>query len=91
MGGQAAERRPGDEMKLTKGHKQVKCYADGGAVGSEYGTPTYARAVLARVGIGDGYGNPKKGKKEKAPPAAANAVEGFKASMTKRKKALDDI
>ena len=47
-------------------------YADGGKVlKSDYGTPTYPRAVLARVGVGDGYGNPKK---QKDPPAPAKKV-----------------
>lgn len=41
-------------MKLTKGHKQVKCYADGGAVGK----PTFLKSVAAKVAgdkVSDGY------------------------------------
>lgn len=54
---------------------------------SEYGKPTYARAVMARVGIGDGYGNPKKAKeptKQTVDPSIGGAVS----AMQKRKEML---
>ena len=67
-------------------HMRFKGYADGGKV-----EPTYARAVAARLGWGDGYGNPKEAPKPKekrmlvanAPATLGNVVE-------KRKKMLDE-
>ena len=57
--------------KLTKGHKQVRCYADGGKVKSEYGKPSYAKSVAAKVAgskVSDGYNwFPKARDKMKAP------------------------
>lgn len=54
-------------MKLTKGHKQVKCYADGGVVGK----PTLAKSIAAKVAgsaVSDGYDwFPKAKGKMKAP------------------------
>jgi hypothetical protein len=73
--------------KLTKGHKQVKCYADGGKI-----EPTYGRALLAKVGIGDGYGNSKNPPKPKKPREmnVGNATSEFGNVMAKRKKMLDE-
>lgn len=74
----------------------MKCkprkYADGGKVlKSEYGEPTYARAVLARVGVGDGYGNPKKAKaKQPERMTVANAAVTLPETIAKRKKMLDE-
>lgn len=61
---------------------------------SEYGKPTYARAVLARVGIGDGYGNPKRNAlfvPERERMNVANAPEKLEKVVSKRKKMLDDL
>jgi hypothetical protein len=65
---------------------------------SEYGKPTYTRAVLARVGIGDGYGNPKKVGTPYPPPKPkaermniANAPVTLPETIAKRKKMLDDL
>jgi hypothetical protein len=62
---------------------------------SEYGKPTYARAVLAKVGIGDGYGNPKKVGTPFVPPQermnVANAPAKLGGVINKRKKMLDDL
>jgi hypothetical protein len=78
----------------SKCHKKtMKHYADGGKViKSEYGEPTFTRAVLANFGVGDGYGNPKKQPK---PPSKdermniANAPEEFQNVISKRKQMLD--
>ena len=70
--------------KYTKGHKQVKCYADGGKV-----EPTFGRALMARVGIGDGYGNAKNPPKPKR-MTVSNATETFGSTLAKRKKMLDE-
>ena len=59
-----------------------------------YGKPTYARAVLARVGIGDGYGNPKRNAvfvPERERMTVANAPEKLQTVISKRKKMLDDL
>lgn len=72
-------------------------YANGGKVissESEYGKPTFARAVLAKAGIGDGYGNPKNAPKPKDPNAdkrltISNAPSKFSETIAKRKAALD--
>jgi hypothetical protein len=56
---------------------------------TEYGKPTYARAVLARVGIGDGWGNPKKMTKTSTPYTLPTTP--VKQAVTNRKKMLDDI
>lgn len=66
--------------------------ADGGKVLSSetiYGRPTYGRAVLARVGVGDGYGNPKP-KKAKPKMSISNAKEGMTELVSNRKKMLDE-
>jgi len=55
---------------------------------SEHGKPTYARAVLARVGVGDGYGNPKKQPKRLTVASAPTKMAGV---VSKRKKMLDEI
>jgi hypothetical protein len=69
-----------------------KC-ADGGKVkGSEYGKPTYARSVMAKVGIGDGYGNPKNAPKDKNADkrmSISNAPSKFGEAMAKRKEELN--
>jgi len=62
---------------------------------SEYGKPTYARAVLAKFGVGDGWGNPKKVATPYTPPQdrmnVANAPEKLGGVINKRKKMLDDL
>ena len=63
---------------------------------SEYGKPTYARAVLARVGIGDGYGNPKRNavfvpERERERMTVANAPAKMESVVAKRKKMLDEL
>jgi hypothetical protein len=55
---------------------------------SEYGKPTMARAVMAKVGIGDGYGNPKKAKQSNR-MNVSNATEKLPSVLAKRKKELD--
>lgn len=66
----------------------MKKRADGGKVkGSEYGKPTFARAVAARVGIGDGYGNAKPEPKRMS---VSNAATTMGDVMAKRKKALNE-
>lgn len=57
---------------------------------SEYGKPTYARAVLARVGIGDGYGNPRKNPTKVGTPYRLPQT-AVKTAVNSRKKMLDDI
>lgn len=69
--------------------KMRKC-ADGGKAGSEYGKPTFARAVMARVGIGDGYGNAAKAKPEEKRMNVSNAPTAMKDVMAKRKAALNE-
>ena len=71
--------------KYTKGHKQVKCYADGGKV-----EPTFGRALMARVGIGDGYGNAKNPPKPAKRMNVGNATETLGSVVAKRKKMLDE-
>lgn len=73
-------------------HMRFKGYADGGkVVKSEYGEPTYPRAVMARVGVGDGYGNPKSSPKPKEKRMnVGNAAVEFGNVMAKRKKMLDE-
>lgn len=76
-------------MKLTKGHKQVKCYADGGKVlAEEYGAgkPTFGKAVKARLGFGDGYGKPKGAYK----PVTKQGKD-LQSAVTSRKKMLDEM
>jgi len=62
---------------------------------TEYGKPTYARAVMARLGVGDGWGNPKKVATPYKPPQQrmniANAAVTMPETIAKRKKMLDDI
>jgi len=70
--------------KLTKGNKQVSCYADGGKV-----KPTYVRSVMAKLGVGDGYGNPKN-PKDVNRLSISNSPGKFSETMSKRKKALAD-
>ncbi len=76
----------------------VRVYADGGKiVDREYGTPTFGKALAAKVGIGDGYSyRPKKAPKAKDPNAdkrmsISNAPEKLPDMIAKRKKMLDDI
>jgi hypothetical protein len=54
---------------------------------TEYGKPTYARAILERVGIGDGWGNPKKAK-EPPKKAADPSIGGAVNAIQERKKML---
>lgn len=70
----------------------MKRKADGGKVkGSEYGKPTYARAVMARVGVGDGYGNPKtQPKAESKRMSVSNSTAAMSDVVSKRKKMLDE-
>ena len=65
---------------------------------TEYGKPTYARAVLARAGVGDGWGNPKKMTKTSTPYKPpqermniSNATVTLPETVAKRKKMLDDL
>lgn len=76
----------------------VRVYADGGkVVNREYGTPTYGKALAAKVGVGDGYSYmPKKAPRAKDPDAGkrmsiSNAAQKLPETMAKRKKMLDDI
>jgi len=57
---------------------------------TEYGKPTYARAVLARVGIGDGWGNPRKNQTKSSTPYTLPTTP-VKTAAEKRKKMLDDL
>lgn len=57
---------------------------------TEYGKPTYARAVLARVGIGDGWGNPRKNQTKSSVPYTLPQTP-VKNALVNRKKMLDDI
>jgi hypothetical protein len=67
--------------------KKVRKYADGGKA-NEYGKPTFARAVAARVGVGDGYGNPKPAAPKRM--NVANAATTMGDVLAKRKKALNE-
>lgn len=65
---------------------------------TEYGKPTYARAVLARVGVGDGWGNPRKNVTKASTPikppdrmTIANSPATLPETIAKRKKMLDDL
>lgn len=66
---------------------------------TEYGKPTYARAVLARVGVGDGWGNPRKNVTKTSTPIkppqqrmnVSNAPVTLPETIAKRKKMLDDL
>lgn len=87
-------------MKLTKGHKQIKCYADGGKVeeilGTEYGVgkPTFGKAVKARLNMGDGYGKPtaRGGMSvEQIYRPVSKKGQDLQSVVQKRKKAIDDI
>lgn len=71
---------------------KTRKYSDGGKVMErEYGgNPTYGKALLARVGIGDGYGNAKPKAKPKR-MNVSNASETLDTVVSKRKKMLDDI
>lgn len=73
----------------------VRVYADGGKVlEREYGAgkPTYGKALMARVGVGDGYGKAKAPKAKKPREInVANATQEFGNVIAKRKKELDDI
>lgn len=74
----------------------MKCktrkYADGGKVMErEYGgSPTYAKALLSRVGIGDGYGGPKNPPKAAKRMDVSNAASTLGTVVSKRKKMLDE-
>ena len=71
--------------------KPVK-YADGGkVVEREYGKPTYGKALLARVGIGDGYGSGKSKAKKALTPVRDAVAKPFAGTIANRKKMLDDI
>ena len=76
-------------------HLRFKGYADGGKVTkseSEYGKPTFARAVAAHFGVGDGWGNPKNAPKPKEERRmnVANAPAELGNVIAKRKKMLDE-
>lgn len=67
-------------------HMRFKGYADGGKV-----RPTYARAVMARLGVGDGYGNPKDPPKPKERRMdVSNVTREFRGVVASRKKMLDE-
>lgn len=72
------------------GYKTRK-YSDGGKVMErEYGgNPTYGKALLARVGIGDGYGNAKPKAKPKKMDVS-NAASTIGTVVANRKKMLDE-
>lgn len=57
--------------------------------GSEYGKPTYARAVMAKVGVGDGYGNPKKAEPKRM--SVSNAPAALQETLSKRRTALNEF
>ncbi len=70
-------------------HMRFKGYADGGKVmKTEYGEPTFTRAVLEKVGIGDGYGNAKSAPKKERMDVS-NATEKLSSVVEKRKRELD--
>lgn len=80
---------PPQEAKM--GCKTRK-YSDGGKVMErEYGgNPTYAKALLGRVGIGDGYGNAKNPPKPANRMNVGNAASTIGSVVAKRKKMLDE-
>lgn len=57
---------------------------------TEYGKATYARAVLARVGVGDGWGNPRKNPTKTSTPYQMPQTV-VKTAVSNRKKMLDEI
>lgn len=57
---------------------------------TEYGKPTYARAVMARVGIGDGWGNPRKNQTKSSTPYQLPQT-AVKTAVNNRKKMLDEL
>ena len=71
-------------------------YADGGKiVEREYGgNPTFAKAVAANFGVGDGYSyRPKKAAAKKEEPkrmSISNATQELGGVIAKRKKMLDE-
>jgi hypothetical protein len=72
----------------------MKKKADGGKMGGGYGKPTFARSVMAKVGVGDGYGNPKNAPKPKDKDAdkrmsISNAPTKFSETIAKRKEELN--
>lgn len=75
---------------------KTRKYSDGGkVVDREYGTPTFGKALAAKVGVGDGYSYfPKKAPKPKDTRRridVSNATSEFGNVIAKRKKALDEI
>lgn len=76
---------------------KTRKYSDGGKVMErEYGgNPTFAKAVAANFGIGDGYSyRPKKSEAKKAASPrkmdVSNAASEFGNVVAKRKKMLDE-
>lgn len=70
---------------------KTRKFSDGGKVlEREYGAgqPTYLKSVMAKVGIGDGYGKAKPKPKRMD---VGNATETLDDVVSKRKKMLDDI
>ena len=74
----------------------MKCktrkYADGGKVMErEYGAgqPTYLKSVMAKVGVGDGYGSKKAKKAEPKRLSISSSPDAMTEVMAKRKAALD--
>jgi hypothetical protein len=68
---------------------KTRKYSDGGKVlEREYGAgqPTYLKSVMAKVGIGDGYGKAKPKRMN-----VGNATETIRTVASNRKKMLDDI
>lgn len=68
---------------------KTRKYSDGGKVlEREYGAgqPTYLKSVMAKVGIGDGYGKAKPKRMN-----VANATDTLGSVVSKRKKMLDDV
>lgn len=73
---------------------KTRKYSDGGKVlEREYsaGQPTYLKSILAKVGIGDGYGkkSPPKDKNADKRLTIASAPEKFGETLAKRKQMLD--
>lgn len=68
---------------------KTRKFSDGGKVlAREYGAgqPTYLKSVMAKVGIGDGYGKAKPQRMN-----VANATDTIGSVVSKRKKLLDDV
>lgn len=68
---------------------KTRKYSDGGKVlEREYGAgkPTYLKSVMAKLGVGDGYGKAKPKRL-----SIENAKGGMTTAMANRKKMLDEM